>query len=580
MANIATMDRPQRWDSPFDPAMTEQDVQMLLERPEFAGIDSSRFPPSLQLAGIIQNDCRLVRFKPGEIVVREGDYGNSAFLLISGQLTIVIKPGLPSRLLGRSSIRKKGLFGAISQIWKNSKFPEARDTSRYSNLKDTSTRTTETTVQNTSLLTSRYADKLFKNTIVDPAKAKEVPPLRDEYETASLRPGAIFGEIAALGRAQRTASVFAHNEALLLEIRWQGLRDIRKYDEGWRRLIDERYRNNMLKEQLIEHPLLKNMDEQKIQEIADHTLFETYGSFEWFRTYKQSKNQSQLNTDAEPIVAREGDYSDGLLLIAAGFARVTKKVGHGTRTLTYLREKDEFGLDELYDSWKNGQEIALETTLSALGYLHVLRIPAHILQEVIFPFMEEPTKRLVDAAARPLASDSLLEWAVSERFINGTQTMLINLDKCVRCDDCVRACATGHGGNPRFIRHGKSHGGYMVANACMHCVDPVCMIGCPTGAIHRSTEGGMVIINDDSCIGCGTCANSCPYENIQLVEIKDLEGRPVLDPASHQPIMKATKCDLCQQQPSGPACVRACPHDALERMDFRKGTILKTHSER
>ena len=60
----------------------------------------------------------------------------------------------------------------------------------------------------------------------------------------------------------------------------------------------------------------------------------------------------------------------------------------------------------------------------------------------------------------------------------------------------------------------------MVANACMHCVDPVCMIGCPTGAIHRESIEGQVVINDRTCVGCATCANSCPYDNIQMVEIR------------------------------------------------------------
>ena len=44
------------------------------------------------------------------------------------------------------------------------------------------------------------------------------------------------------------------------------------------------------------------------------------------------------------------------------------------------------------------------------------------------------------------------------------------------------------------------------------------MIGCPTGAIHRESATGVVMINDDTCIGCGTCAASCPYENIRMVE--------------------------------------------------------------
>jgi len=85
---------------------------------------------------------------------------------------------------------------------------------------------------------------------------------------------------------------------------------------------------------------------------------------------------------------------------------------------------------------------------------------------------EEPT---------PIDSRTL-DFLADHRFLNGTETMLINLDRCTRCDDCVRACAATHDNNPRFVRQGSKHDQLMVANACMHCVDPVCMIGCPTGA--------------------------------------------------------------------------------------------------
>ena len=155
--------------------------------------------------------------------------------------------------------------------------------------------------------------------------------------------------------------------------------------------------------------------------------------------------------------------------------------------------------------------------------------------------------------------------------MNGTQTMVIDMNKCVRCDDCVRACSATHGGNPRFRREGQVFDHWMVANSCMHCQDPVCMIGCPTGAIHRSIETGSVLINDDSCIGCATCANSCPYSNIVMVPIRNKKGVPIIDTAeTGQPIIKATKCDLCAGRPGGPTCVSACPHDALSRVDFRE----------
>jgi Fe-S-cluster-containing dehydrogenase component len=255
-------------------------------------------------------------------------------------------------------------------------------------------------------------------------------------------------------------------------------------------------------------------------------------------------------------------------LVIGGFGRVTVKLGNGERTLTYLREGDHFGLDELYDTWKTREHRMHETSLYALGYLQLLRIPYPALAELVFPKLAAPSSRLIDAAARPIEQDAFMEWAVDQRFINGTKTMLIDMEKCVRCDDCVVACAEAHEGNPRFIRQGATLDNWMVANSCMHCVDPVCLIGCPTGAIHRSMSGGAVIINDITCIGCGTCANACPYENIRVVPIREKSGAPVIDPSTQQPIMKATKCDLCSTLPSGPSCERACPHGALQRVDL------------
>ena len=254
------------------------------------------------------------------------------------------------------------------------------------------------------------------------------------------------------------------------------------------------------------------------------------------------------------------------------------------KTVDYLKPGDIFGLNELYHNFSSANKIPFQFSLRAIGYLDVLRIPASALDQYVFPNLD---KKIIEAivaemspkitgfsaeGTRDESSEALLdketgamEFFVEERFINGSQTMLINLDRCTGCDDCVRACASTHDNNPRFVRHGKRHDQLMVSNACMHCHDPVCMIGCPTGAIHR-TQSGEVVINDLTCIGCSTCANSCPYGNIRMVEIFDKKGARVVDD-NGQPVIKATKCDLCVEEMVSPACEKACPHDALRRID-------------
>lgn len=548
---IATIERPQRWDAPFGPDMTDADVEMLLQRPEVAAINADAFPKHTPLDGILRNDTRIVDVAPGDIVVRDNDYGNSAFLILSGNLRVVLAPGLPAHMLGRQSSRRKGFFEALAQLWRNHRVAEVRDVASAS---------------------SRSSGEGLRE-VSDATQARvflqDIPAVLDENQTAQLTDGALFGELAALGRVPRTATVFAETDAKLLEIRWQGLRELRRYDEGWRRRIDANYRRNALLVHLSESPLFSDLDQESLQAVAAHTLFETYGSFDWHVSYQRLRERGSVGAEHEPVIARRGDYPDGLLMIRAGFARVSVQLGNGHRTITYLGAGDHYGLESLYALWQGDEDRVLSTTLTAVGYVDVLRVPAPVLEQHVFPNMPPPVARLSTIENRPLEDDALSEWTLEQRYINGTQAMLIDLDRCVRCDDCVRACASGHDGNPRFVRQGRTFDHWMVANACMHCADPVCMIGCPTGAIHRAEESGAVVINDVTCIGCGTCANSCPYGNIRLVELNDSSGNQLLD-TNLRPILKATKCDLCSNLPGGPACVRACPHDALRRVDFQE----------
>src|SRR6267378_3225847 len=236
--------RPQRWDQPFGPEMTDADVARLLARPEIAAIQTDRFPSHLPLREILRNDARLVRFRPGDLIVREGDYGNSAFLVLAGKVRVVLAPGLPRALLGRYQTRHKGWWRTLAQLWQNRRIPEFRGV-----------RGTGGKAPGTEVLYK--ADATGARHVF----LQDVPTILDQHKTAVLESGAVFGELAALGRVPRTATMFAETEAELLEIRWQGLREIRRFDDGWRRMIDEHYRANALRVHLRATPLFADLDE-------------------------------------------------------------------------------------------------------------------------------------------------------------------------------------------------------------------------------------------------------------------------------------------------------------------------------
>lgn len=575
MVEAVTIQRPRRWDSPFSDQMGNAEVERVLSLELFRDMDRDRFPDTLSLAGIISNDTRVVNFQDGDIVMREGDYGNSAFLVIQGQVRVVLPPGLSETMLGRAPAAKKGLMQAVAQLWRNPPYAEVRDS--YA------------TVGGQGTASRADGDPQARIFLQD------VPAVLNEHRTATIGPGDMFGEIAALGRTQRTATVISDGPSELLEIRWQGLRDIRRRVDDFRKHVDRLYRERSLASHLQATPMFQHLDEDAISHIVDETLFETYGDFDWHTQYQRSRDKSFAQRLAgEPVILAEGDYPDGLLLVRAGFARVSQIINNGNQTLRYIGRGAVFGMAEIIHNWRQehspvAETMTMQSTLRALGYVDILRVPTTVIEKYVLPTLSQVELSQYGLLDRPLAGTKependrrakaptieptiepgMLEFLVEHRYINGTATMLVDMDRCVRCDECVTACARAHDNNPRFNRHGRRHDHYMVANACMHCMDPVCMIGCPTGAIHRASPGGQVVINDRTCIGCATCANSCPYDNIRMVEVRDGNGVLIRDTVTNAPIIKATKCDLCLDQLGGPACQRACPHDALKRADMQ-----------
>lgn len=564
-----SISRPRRWDKPFslepgsEEEITDADVEALLQHDPFSQIDPAGFKKSLPLHDIIKNDARVVGFDDGDIIVRRGDWGNSAFFILSGNVRVGLergKPTLPDEILGRHHHKAKNLWQSIAQLWRNHSVPEVRHLD---------------SLFSRSELKTRHAHNSTRIYL------QEVSAVLDKYHTARLETGHWFGELAALGRTSRVATVFSEGVSQLLEIRWQGIRDILRHDQNGKlkQYIEDAFRERALAAFLRTDPLFHDCGPELMSRIVEQVEFHTFGNYDSPKPFKEIiENQSHSTEGGEPVIIREGDFPSGIVMIRSGLARISQRHYNGRRTVGYLSPGQVFGLEEIRAEVQSMTPVACQTQLSAIGHLNAVVVPTALVAELLK--QREPTDPVAfheNKAPVPesnshvveLNDDTLISELVDQNFVQGTSLMVIDLEKCTRCDDCVRACSTAHDNNPRFIRHGPILEKYMIPNSCLHCVDPVCMIECPTGAIFRDFAQGDIIINDQTCIGCAQCASNCPFDAIRMVDIRDSKGNIIVDSKTRSPLTQATKCDLCIDQRGGPACERACPQDALFRVNMQ-----------
>jgi len=299
------------------------------------------------------------------------------------------------------------------------------------------------------------------------------------------------------------------------------------------------------------------------------------------------------------VIYEEGEAYDGTLyVVSLGQVKVTKRGAGGDRILGYMRRGDIIGeigyLASLEapeetkssdDDSESSQAQANVRTATCTAFFHptrgqnrkgdeprrveLVRIEADAfseflqavpqVREVLDALREERTRR---DTSKPEEMASVLAGRFAELgLIQGEKLMLIDLVRCTRCDECVRACVkTHHDGRTRLLREGPRFGDYLVPASCRQCNDPVCLSGCPVASIHKG-NGGQIVI-EDWCIGCTKCAEQCPYDAINMYDL------PAQGEESKSPGRLAAVCDQCQSLSDGvPSCVYACPHDAALRVD-------------
>jgi formate dehydrogenase iron-sulfur subunit len=136
----------------------------------------------------------------------------------------------------------------------------------------------------------------------------------------------------------------------------------------------------------------------------------------------------------------------------------------------------------------------------------------------------------------------------------------VNLDACSSCKACVSACHSLNGlDEDEAWRDVSIVTGLdaelqpvqqTVTSACHHCADPACADGCPTLAYEKDSDTGVVRHLDDQCIGCQYCQLKCPYDVPKFSKSRGI----------------VRKCDMCHErlaEGEAPACVQACPSEAI-----------------
>jgi Fe-S-cluster-containing hydrogenase component 2/CRP-like cAMP-binding protein len=314
------------------------------------------------------------------------------------------------------------------------------------------------------------------------------------------------------------------------------------------------------------------------------------------------------------VLFNEHDAPRDLFLVRSGFLRASQReeARPGSpgreRVLTYFREGNVFGVLALL-----GREAQVGYTVQAASRSEVIRVPGAALSNLLarYPQAEAALRQAgfeAEALARadnvgirpphgsvppppyvprsgaphPLAATGRAleaEVLVEAGLAKGHEILVIDQERCTACSNCIDACERRHG-NSRLQLRGIQVDTYMFPTACRHCDDPTCLM-CSVDGIVRLPSGEIKIV-PENCIGCGSCAQRCPYGNISMHAVEkpkpslfvslldflatgSLRER-ALEAVDPKAARVAVKCDLCAEY-SDYACVTACPTGAAFRID-------------
>ena len=358
-------------------------------------------------------------------------------------------------------------------------------------------------------------------------------------------PGDFFGEVALLGRGVRSATVVALAPTVLLEIEKNRFDLLVRRNEAAFEELEKYYHARSIATYTRLHRYLGQLDEQSLVALTKGARMKKFGR--------------------DDVVSKAGEKASEVILVKDGVLKMVRsgQTG-GVSILAYFNTHDVAGSHDAatrdYDLVALGQAEIIYLNRGAFNRLSMTH--PHIFAHFGKDDMHRASA-LADAGNTVFgAAQAFLQEGVEVESL-----LVINLDRCVRCGNCVRACHARHQftrldrRGPIFRRRraiqSKLHEHILIPSSCRHCRDPECMIGCPTGAIHRNPDGDVDI--NDNCIGCDNCARKCPYGNITMMPLPEDQHRDGIT-------KRAIKCNLCRGF-SYSNCVYECPRGAVLRVD-------------
>ena len=413
-----------------------------------------------------------------------------------------------------------------------------------------------------------------------------------------LAPGTCFGEMAVLAGVERNATIAVPSgqSATVIEVTRPALRLLRKLPR-FGQALDETYRAHGFSRVLedLSQTMRDPLSEELVAKLREISRFVVYGKHH--------------------VLCEEKAPVEKIYLVRSGWVRRSRGLSFDAESAGIVMGVGaSIGVDFL----GAGNVLGLESEV--WKYSASLMARSEVLEVPVAPLAADPELRrrlLQSFSAFSNADDRLpptietvtdlrptaaAEQEIATGIVDGANLLVMDMDLCVRCGNCSLACHKVHGQSrllrrgihiDRPVKVGVSRTQHLLSpQVCMHCKDPECLTGCPTGAIFRDPRG-HVDIDPGTCIGCFDCATQCPYDAISMVPrhdatepVKfDLFGslkqklslalpEPPLPPPPADDVI-AIKCNLCEHTPLNPAgakrpaysCEENCPTGALVRVN-------------